>query len=268
MEKIFKSRTLGETSTHYHEQNNPHGFLFAPIDIIIPFHNEHNLVSRLIESIFNSVRTNRYQINLVDDGSDNESFINSLSKIPGVVSYRHEKQRGFGAAVNTAIQKTKQPYILILHSDVVVKGNTWLSKLGETYNNLRTKNIKMIGAMTDNPVVDDARMVSERETPVKDFILGDGFLPMYCVLCRRELFQRVGLLKEYQYAGYEAEEFSLRMRKMGYKQAVCGSSWVHHDGRGTLRVYDEDTAANRRVREAMLKIQETAQSDMAVYGKK
>lgn len=260
MEKVFKTKLA---SSYYDEYANPNGFLFAPVDIIIPFHNEHHKVSRLLQGIFGSIRTNRYQISLVDDGSTNEEFIDLFRKVPGVVSFRHEEQRGFGAALNTAIQRTKQPYILILHSDVEVRGGSWLSELGKTYNDLREKKVKMIGAMTNNPVVDDERMICESGNTVSDFILGDGFLPLYCALCKRELFNRVGLFKEYPYAGGEAEEFAFRMRKKGYKQGVCGSSWVYHEGRGTLKNYDKDTGPNKRVQEVLEKAKQELKVDVS-----
>jgi GT2 family glycosyltransferase len=50
------------------------------------------------------------------------------------------------------------------------------------------------------------------------------------------LFSRVGgFLKNYPYGYYEDEEFAARLRKYGYKQAVCRSSWVHHEGACTIR---------------------------------
>ena len=33
---------------------------------------------------------------------------------------------------------------------------------------------------------------------------------------------------------YEDEEFAFRMRKNGFNQGVCGTSWIHHDGGATI----------------------------------
>jgi len=71
-------------------------------------------------------------------------------------------------------------------------------------------------------------------------------------LAHRELFNKVGSLKECPYAGTEAEEFAVRMRLMGYKQAVCGTSWVNHSGGATLANFTE----NIKVQEMLRKVKE------------
>ena len=42
------------------------------------------------------------------------------------------------------------------------------------------------------------------------------------------------MVKHYPYMGYEDRELADRMRKYGYKQAICGKSWVYHKGGATL----------------------------------
>jgi len=250
-EKLFKSRPVKEA--FYHPQVNPRGFYMAPVDIIIPFHGEHGRVSRLVESIFSTVRTNRYQISLVDDGSPNENFVKEFKNIPGVVTFRSKEQKGFGSAVNLGLKNTKQPFVLILHSDVVVSGNTWLFNLGVSLNAMRDDAVRMVSPLTDNSLGDESLRGLKNKTSVDRVMPEGSFLPMYCVLCSRGLFSRVGELKEFPYyAGGEAEEFAVRMFSKGYRQGICGSSWVHHDGRGTLRNYDN----NKRVQEELRKYRE------------
>ena len=59
---------------------SPMPFHMAQVEIIIPFSGEQSRVTRLIESLFKTVVTNRYLISLVDDGSKNESFIKQIDK--------------------------------------------------------------------------------------------------------------------------------------------------------------------------------------------
>jgi glycosyltransferase involved in cell wall biosynthesis len=227
----------------------------APVDIILPFHGEHDKVGRLIESIFQTIHSNRYQISLVDDASDNVSFIKEFKKVPGVVGFRNEEQKGFGASINLALRNTKQPYVLILHSDVVVSGTNWLSNLGNSFNSLRARNnaVKMIAPTTNNPCGNDA-LRGEKGQERSDFVLGEGSFCRFIVpQCRRGLFHKLGLFKEYKYAGGEAEEFAARMNANGFIQGVSGTSWVQHEGRGTLRNYDK----NKAVLMEMEKIKET-----------
>ncbi len=235
-------------------------FKMSPVDIIIPFHGEYDKVSRLMESIFNTVRTNRYQIILVDDASRNKTFISSFKKVPGVKAIQHKTQKGFGACVNAALADTRrpQPHVLVVQSDVVVQGTSWLFNLGNSLLQLRDKGVKMVSPMTDNPMDGHPLLKSLNHDFKADAVLTEGFLPMHCVMCHRELFKRVGGLKEYGYAGGEAAEFAARMGKHGYKQGVCGNSWVHHEGRGTLRLFDRDEKAQ----EVLRKAREEAEADI------
>jgi len=236
-------------------ENDP--FYMAPVEIIIPFHGEQARVAKLMESIFATVHTNRYLISLVDDGSLNKTFIKDIDKkkMPGVRCFRTDENKGFGAAVNLALKtpwSQKITWIAIMQSDVFAEENNWLSNMGETMNLLKGQGVKMVSPMTNNPMVESSILTGQKSDRRPDAVLTEGFLPMYCVLAHRELFNRVGPLKECPYAGTEAQEFAVRMRLLGYKQAVCGSSWVNHSGGATLANFAENTKVQgilRKVKE-------------------
>lgn len=222
----------------------------SAVEIIIPFNGKHSSVSNLIDAIFKTVSTNRYQITLVDDGSENDSFVNYINeaKLPGVVCMRHDKSMGFGAAINSALQNAKNdwvPWICIMHSDVIVEGSTWLASLGNSMQKLKGNGVKMISPRTDNPgdslkAVFEEKGVNKREGGCEDFLLEDDqYLSLYCALCHRDLFKHVGLFKEFPLAGCEAQDFAIRMKKYGFAQAICGSSWVYHEGEGTISLLNK-----------------------------
>ena len=251
--KIFINRNM---------KSNP--FYMAPVEIIVPFNGEQAHVAKLMESIFNTIHTNRYLITLVDDGSANKHFIKDIDKkkIPGVRCFRTDENKGFGAAVNLALKTPwkgdagkKIAWVLIMHSDVFAEDNNWLSNMGKSMYELHDKNVKMISPMTNNPMVDEQCFIGKRGEPREDHILTDGFLPMYCSLANRELFNRIGFFKEYPYAGTEVEEFASRMKMMGYKQAICGSSWINHVGGATL----ERLSNNQDVQGILRKVREEFQ---------
>lgn len=248
--KIFLNRKM---------ENNP--FYMAPVEIIVPFHGEQARVAKLMESIFATVHTNRYLISLVDDGSANETFIKDIDKkkLPGVRCFRADKNKGFGAAVNLALTTPWKnqiiTWIAIVQSDVFAEDNNWLSNMGETINLFKNQGVKMVSPMTNNPMVDfkhTKHLLGKKSDRRPDAVLTSGYLPMYCVLAHRELFNKVGLLKEYPYAGTEAEEFAFRMRNKGYKQAVCGKSWVNHSGGGTLSNFSK----NNKVQEILRNVKD------------
>lgn len=219
--------------------NDPN--LMSEIEIIIPFHDECGKVANLINEIFKLVQTNRYQITLVDDCSTNKHFLNEIftKKIDGISCLRTEKQMGFAGAVNYALKYAKNPWIpwvCVMQSDVEPKNFSWLSKLGSCMQKLKSKNVKMVSPVTNNSIFNKGVCQVKHEQDFKDDVILDrGFLPMYTFLCHRDLFKKIGLLYEFPLMGCEAEEFALRMKKNGYLQAVCGSSFVHHDGKSTYK---------------------------------
>lgn len=230
------------------------------VEIIIPFNGRHSSVTNLVESIFKTVSTNRYQITLIDDGSENDSFITEINetKMPGVVCMRHDKSEGFGAAINSVLQNPKNewiPWVLIMHSDVIVEGPNWLASLGQSMQKLKSSGVKMVSPRTDHPghsldAIFESRQINKREISCEDFILeGDQYLPLYCALCHRDLFKHIGYFKEFPLAGCEAQEFAIRMKRHGFSQAICGSSWVYHENGGTVnRLGKKDKELLRKTR--------------------
>lgn len=213
----------------------------SEIEIIIPFHDECGKVANLVNEIFKLVQTNRYQITLVDDCSSNKHFLSEIfaKKIEGVECLRTEKQLGFAGAINYALKFAKNPWIpwvCVMQSDVLPRNFSWLSKLGSCMQKLKTQNVKMVSPLTNNSIFNKSVCQVKHEQDFReDVILERGFLPLYTFLCHRDLFRKIGLFYEYPLMGCEAEEFALRMRKNGFYQAVCGSSFVSHEGKSTYK---------------------------------
>jgi GT2 family glycosyltransferase len=227
-------------------------FYMRPIDIIIPFHDAFNDLIKCFNSV-TTVNSNRFLITLVDDASSDPKFKDQFDKINGVQVIQHEKQLGFGAAVNTGLKNTQQPYVLILHSDTILQANSVIN-LGNSLLNLSKENVMMVTAKADNPLVGDERcrgtrpITKDDEITTEDVIV-DGFIPFYCCLSYRKLFQKIGLLEEYPYGYYEDEEFANRMNKAKFKQAICGNSWVTHKGGQSFKKFKDNENVSKIIEE-------------------
>jgi GT2 family glycosyltransferase len=213
-------------------------FSRSRVDIIIPFHGEYSRVSALVESIWMLTRSNPYQICLVDDASPNKDFIQIFKDRPQIFTIRNETQKGFAGALQTGYEATLQPWVLFLHSDCLVQHRNWMFELGKALLELKNQGVRMVSARSDKPGdFTDDRLKSKPGEVFPHIILEkeDSYLPLYCVMCHRDLFNHIGgFIKNYPYGGYEDTELGYRMRKYGYKQAICGKSWVHHYGGVTL----------------------------------
>lgn len=216
-------------------------FSRSKVDIIIPFHGCYEKVSRLITSILLATRSNPYQICLVDDCSPNKNFIDELKNVPQVFAMRTEKQLGFGGALELGFNATHQPWVVFLHSDCVVEDPRWLIEMGRSLIHLKEQGVRMVSARTNNPGEGGERLKARRSDISNDVILKEGFLPLFCSMCHRELFSHIGgFIKNYYPARYEDEELAYRMRYFGFLQGICGKSWVKHDGGATMGMLCKD----------------------------
>jgi len=232
---------------HFANITRPNGvkdvYDHCSVDIIIPYHGQYDLVRRALLSILKFTQSNPYQVTLVDDGSRGEAAINflqTISQAPQLQCIRLEKQQGFGSAVIAGLQKTTQPYVCIMHSDCEVRNLGWLEAMGESLVTRKKDNIRLVSARSNNPGKDApeglfAEMHSAKDADLPKEIIVDEPLPMYCCMCHRGLFRRIGDIQPYPYTWYENEEFFYRMKHYGYHQAIATRSWVSHKGGATVR---------------------------------
>lgn len=221
----------------------------SSVDIVIPYHGQYEKVTRLLESLFRLTRSNYYRVYIVDDSSPNASFLETIGrnsaknserlKTENILNtLRTEEQLGFAGACKLGYDAGESPYVCFINSDCIIEDANWLRSMGETLLALKNKGVRMVSAMTNNPVDGDPQQKGEKfNRSEEDYILeNDSFLTMYCFMCHRQLFSKCGgFLKQYPYGYFEDHEFAHRMKKQGYSQAVCKSSWVYHEGQATIR---------------------------------
>lgn len=237
-------------------------FSRSPVDILIPFHGQYEKVSELIKSILLSVKSNPYQITLIDDASENKSFGEDIKNQflkttpngfkPQVQYIRSEKQIGFGAALKLGFDATELPWVLIMHSDCVVEDSNFMIQMGQSLLNWKKQGVpvKMVSARSDNP--GDCRLAKSKilEKGEKDIILQSETLPLFCAMCNRDLFRYInGFIKPYPYAWYEDEELSYRMRKYNLLQGICTKAWIKHYGASTVKIVWETNPESKQIME-------------------
>lgn len=229
-------------------------FSRSAVDIIIPFHSQYEKVSELIKSILYSVRSNPYQIILVDDCSENKNFGEEIKNQflkttpqgckPQVKYVRSDVRLGFGGALNLGYESGSSPWTLFMHSDCLVEDPNFMINMGTSLLNWKRQGVpvKMVSARSDNPGDCELAKASKGDKEEKDIILENQSLPLFCAMCNRDLFNHIrGFIKSYPYAWYEDEELSHRMKKFGFLQGISTKSWIKHYGSLTINyVWDHD----------------------------
>jgi O-antigen biosynthesis protein len=225
-------------------------FSRSAVDIIIPFYGQYDRVAKLVESIWITTRSNPYNICLVDDASHNADFINNFKDQPQVTVIRAEKRLGFGGALKLGYEATSLPWVLFLNSDCEVQEPGWMVEMGRSLISLKDKGVRMVSAKTNNSVGGDKRQEGGKRNPCPDSILEDGFLSLYCTMCHRQLFQHIGgFIKNYPLGGFEDQELAFRLKSFGFKQAVCGRSWIFHEGYATIDAVCKEDSKNLEIME-------------------
>jgi GT2 family glycosyltransferase len=221
----------------------------SQVDIIIPYYGQYEKVTQLLESIFRLTRSNFYRVYIVDDCSPNEVYLEKINENARknaerlrqdnvVTVVRNEVQKGFGGACKAGFDLGESPYVCFINSDCLVRDTGWLRALGESLLKLKDQGVRVVAPMTNNAVGGHEAQTGNlflREPD--DIILTDGeHISLYCFMCHRALFSKIGgFLKEYPYGFFEDEEFAARLKKYGYKQAICRRSFIEHEGEATVR---------------------------------
>ena len=200
----------------------------------------------------------------MDDCSPNKSFAKELLAEthlardtgggrrrykPQLIMHRTPEHLGFGGALAYGFEKCDEPWVVFMHSDCVVEDHNWLIEMGQSLLRLKKENVRMVSAKTNNP--GDGvypGLKASRGEYGKDIVLEEGALPLYCSMCHRDLFNHIGgFIKPYPFGWYEDEELAYRMRKYGFKQAVCGRSWVRHEGAATIGQLWKDQPETQKI---------------------
>ncbi len=189
-----------------------------------------------------------HEIIFVDNGST-DGTIHWLRELAGnAPDYRlieNGENRGFSAGCNQGMKAGCGTYILLLNNDVVVTPE-WLSGLLECFT---TNNVGIVGPMTNNisgpqkwPWV-DYRELDDLESFSRSFRRSNRYLRLptrrvvgFCMMFRRELMDKVGLLDEQFGSGnFEDDDYCLRAALEGYRNLIAGDVFIHHVGSATFQ---------------------------------
>ena len=92
------------------------------LSIVIPTWNTAELTATTLEELVRDGVPVWAEIIVVDDGSDDGTAGEISDRFPQILVLRHERNRGFGAAVNTGFSSATGRYLGTVNNDVLV---TW-----------------------------------------------------------------------------------------------------------------------------------------------
>jgi len=226
------------------------------ISIIIPVYNQLHLTRNCLASIRR--HTNMpYEIIVINNGSTDKtkSVLNKLSHIKTI---NNSQNTGFAHACNQGIVKATGNIIVLLNNDTIVSKN-WLENMVTCLNSHPqigivgpTSNFVAGKQLVRGPSLkryDFGKGVANELNPAKWFDV--DFLSGFCMVIKRELIDRIGLLDErFNIGSFEDNDYCLRACRAGYRLVVSGDTFIYHHGSQTYkgnRIDDRKIGAKNKI---------------------
>ncbi|WP_410511872.1 bifunctional glycosyltransferase family 2 protein/class I SAM-dependent methyltransferase [Paenibacillus sp. BR2-3] len=207
--------------------------------IVILTRNNLTYTKLCLESIRRYTQEGSYELIIVDNGST-DGTVEWLKEQPDLHVLYNKENLGFPKGCNQGMAAATGDYMLLLNNDTIVTVN-WLDQL---LNCLRSdERIGAVGPVTNAAAYYTAIPVPYRTLEELDLFAGEYNkadpakweerikLIGYCLLMKREVFEKVGWLDErFSPGNYEDEDYCLRIRFAGYKLMLCKDTFIQHFG--------------------------------------
>ena len=211
----------------------------SKVAVIIVNWKKYDITSSCIESILNSTNSN-FKIILVDNESDNKKVKNFKYRNE-IKIIQNKKNEGFSKANNIGIDyafKNNYDYTVLINNDTIVEKN-----LIEVL--LKTAQAKNFSVVQPLILKYNGKEIWNAGGRINYFFgnfitrkkVGNSlnsshelteWLTGCCCLFKTKIFKEIGKLDESFFAYYEDVDFSLRLKKHGYKIGFTSKTHLYH----------------------------------------
>jgi GT2 family glycosyltransferase len=237
---------------------------FPLVSILIVTHNSESFLLPCIESIRKHTSYPNYELVIVDNASLDRTpeTLRSISQVDQKCRVIYlEDNEGFAAANNAAALHAEGEYFVLLNVDTVVTAG-WIGRLLREFS--RDSATGMVCPVTNfagnevkiNVAYRNARemqLFSEQIAVEKEgAVMEIRTIPLFCALISRTVWQKVGELDtRFSVGMFEDDDYSIRLRRAGYKLLAVENCFIHHFGQGsfgrlTPELYEQIFGENRR----------------------
>lgn len=233
------------------------------VSIVILSYNNKKLIGQCLAALKKWVKNGEEIELIVVDNASNDDSVEYLRKLKDIVLLESKENLGFAGGNNLGISYAldhKADYIMLLNNDVVIKNAFWQplvefleenDKVGvvgpkiyfapgyefhrERYSpKERGRVIWYAGGEIDwDNVLAYHRGVDEVDRGQYDRPEETEFVSGCCLLARREVWEKVGLLDEKYFLYYEDSDFCLRAKKKGWQVFYFPGAKIWHLNAGS-----------------------------------
>ncbi len=226
------------------------------ISIIIPHHNNYEILYNCLKSLYQS-NLNNAELIIVDNNSTDNSITKIKNKFDDLIIIHSNKNKGYAGGCNYGAKHANGELLVFLNNDTQVQSD-WLIELIDTIN-------------SDSNISSVQPKIMNKKNKIKfDYAGGSGgFIDKYCYpftrgrifhtiendngqyddiikifwasgtgfITKKSIFKKVGGFDETLFAHMEEIDYHWRCQLNGYCVYVNPKSIIYHLGGGTLSYY-------------------------------
>lgn len=222
------------------------------VSILVPHMNGEEIINNCVASL-NKTRYNNFEVVVLLNGTTDNS-LKIIKKFKKIKVYESKQPLGFAKAINFLIKKTQGDYVVFMNNDTEVEPN-WLQELVDyaEKNNIvacqpkildlkNKKEFEYAGAsgyyldkycypFTRGRIFNNIEQnLGQYDTPIRIF-----YASGVCMLVRRDILHKTGLLDEDFFMYFEETDLCWRINLLGEKIYCVPSSVVCHIGSYTVK---------------------------------
>lgn len=223
--------------------------------------NSLNYLRECIASIYEYTTGLSFEIVVVDNASPEGGVETLKRQFPGITIIKSSENLGFARANNLGVRQASGDYVLLLNPDTKLTGraiNIMMDRIKElpdagivgcrmlnTDLSVQTTSIQKFPTIANQllnieylrlrwpacPLWDIAPLFTRSDHPVKVEVI-----PGACMLLKREVFEKVGMLSEDYFMYAEDLDLNYKVRSLGLSNYYVGEAEIiHHGGRSSSR---------------------------------
>jgi len=227
--------------------------------IITVDYNNHTDTGEFLTSVRNLDTTGVEIMTLVVDNGSDQSAAETVKKYPGTIWLQTGKNGGFAGGYNRGIEYAREwgaEYFLLINNDTLIGDKLLLRKLVRALDKFSGSGMvspKMYfapgfefhkdryqkadlgrviwyagGKFDWNNIRSVHRGIDEIDSGQYTAVEETGFVSGCCVMVRREVIEKAGLLDEGLALYFEDADWVMRISHAGWKQIYCGETFIFH----------------------------------------
>jgi hypothetical protein len=231
------------------------------LSIIIVNWNSLAYLRACLTSLYREIRGISFEVIVVDNASPERGIDSLQSEFPAMVLIKSEVNLGFAGANNLGFRRSSGNYVLFLNPDTEIVGDAIQvmleqsrlrpdagivgCKLLNTDRSVQLQSIQKFPTILTSVLDAEYLLLRWPHCPLWDIqplfqenvkVIKVEVIPGACMLLKREVFEKVGMLSEDYFMYGEDLDLNYKLKHANYNNYYVGqAAIIHHGGRSSVQ---------------------------------